>query len=942
MHLHSPSGSSGWDWWGVEGSSASFVGRDLETRTIGRLIADARTGVSGVLVLEGEAGIGKTALLAHAETLGADMHVAWAAGVLPEADVPYSGLHQLLLPFLDGLDRIPVAHADALRVAFGLKEAPPRDRFFVGMAALALLSDAAMRTPVLCLIDDAHHLDAASLDALGFTARRLVADRVAILFAVRERDGPIAALQGLSHAKVPCLDDAAGLELVASLAGPEADDSVARRIVTDTGGHPLAIIEAVRGLSHDQLQGLTPLPEVLPLVGELEDLFVERVRALPSDTQTVLLLAAADPSGDLGLVRRAAEQEYGLSSESSEPPGVESFVSWSPRIQFQHPLLRSAAYYRASATERRRAHQALAAASDPARDADHRAWHLAVAAIEPDEEIARELEEAGDRARRRGGWAGAARFLERAAELTPDASRRAERTVACAHTRLLAGQPSSARSALTGARGDLIDPLLRCDAVRLEGKIDFTLGRPNAVASLLQAARMYVDHDAREARDTLLLAFDAVQIAGSFSRVELGEVLDAARTIEIDEARRTPGDDLLDGYATLVESGDSAGVPTLRRALDRLTADRPVTDDELSWLPLAWNTALELYDDRTLQTLTARWTMAARIHGSVAALSFGLGRLAHFDVVTGRYPAAQLVAAEARDIARAGQIIARPDAIAGLSTLAWRGREAETRTAAAELIPELTSVGRGIGVRVVQLAITVLELGLGNYREALRAVAKAWPQGDLLQLNATPELVEAAARCGELDVARAALDAVRTRAEASATDWGIGLMLRSEALLADCDGAEDLYRAAIEHLGRTLVVPQLGRAHLLYGEWLRRQRRRRDARDELRTAFDIFGDIGADAFAERARAELLATGEHTRRRVAETLDQLTPQEEQVARLASEGASNMEIATQLFISVPTVVYHLQKAFRKLDVTNRTSLARALDELSDRPGDPGRES
>jgi DNA-binding CsgD family transcriptional regulator len=913
------------------------VGREVETRTIGRLIADARTGVSGVLVLEGEAGIGKTALLVHAESLGAGTQTSWAAGVLPEADVPYSGLHQLLVPFLDGLDRIPGPHADALRVAFGLTEAPPRDRFFVGMAALALLSDAAMRTPVLCLIDDAHHLDSASLDALGFTARRLVADRVVMLFAVRDRDGPIAALQGLAHAKVACLEDVAGLELVAVLAGREADNSVARRIVTDTGGHPLAIIEAVRGLSRDQLHGLAPLPEVLPLVGELEDLFVTRLRALPSETQTVLLLAAADPSGELGLVLQAAEQEYGFAPESTQPPRVESFISWSPRIRFQHPLLRSAAYYRASEPERRRAHRALAAACDPVRDADHRAWHLAVAAVEADEEVARELEQASDRARRRGGWAQAARFLERAAELTPDASQRAERTLACAHTRLLAGQPSAARSALNVARGDLIDPLLRCDAVRLEGKIDFTLGRPNAVASLLSAARMYVDHDAREARDTLLPAFDAVQIAGSFSRVELGEVLDAARTIGIDEALRTPGDDLLDGYATLVESGDSAGVPMLRRALDRLTADRPVTDDELTWLPLAWNTALELYDDRTWQMLTARWTMATRMHGSVAALSFGLGRLAHFDVVTGRYPAAQLAAAEARDIARAGQIMARPDAIASLSTLAWRGAEAEARTAAAELIPEMTSLGRGIGIRLVQLAITVLELGLGNYREALRAGSKAWPQGDLSQLNATPELVEAAVRCGELDVARAVLKAVRARAEASGTDWAIGLMLRSEALLVDPDQAEDLYRGAIEHLDRTLVIPQLGRAHLLYGEWLRRQRRRRDARDELRIAYEILADLGANAFAERARAELLATGEHTRRRVAETLDQLTPQEEQVARLASDGASNMEIATQLFISVPTVVYHLQKAFRKLDVTNRTRLARAFNERGDRPAE-----
>jgi hypothetical protein len=490
------------------------------------------------------------------------------------------------------------------------------------------------------------------------------------------------------------------------------------------------------------------------------------------------------------------------------------------------------------------------------------AWHLAAATVEPDEEIACEPARAGERAQRRCGWTTAASFFERSAELTPDASDRAERSVAGAQARLLAGQPSAARTALSAARPGLIAPASQSSALRLDGMIDFTLGRPDAVASLLTAARMCADHDPREARDTVLQAFDAAQIAGSFSHVDRGDVLALVRTIKIGDARRTIGDDLLDGFATLEDAGEAAGVFALRQTLGRLQSFRPEADDELRWLPLAWNTALELYDDRCWQTLTARWLIAARMYGTVAAMSVGLGRVAHFDVVAGHYAAAQQLAEEARDLARAAQIIARPGshAIAGVSISAWRGREQETRAAAATLIPELTSLARGIAIRVIHLAMTVLELGLGNYREAFRAAGKACPESELSHLNATPELIEAAVRCGELDVARAGADRLSAWADACATDWAHGLALRSKALLSDRE-ADELYQAAIEHLGRTLVVPQLGRTHLLYGEWLRRARRRRDAREQLRTAFDLLSAIGADGFAERARAELVATGE---------------------------------------------------------------------------------
>jgi DNA-binding CsgD family transcriptional regulator len=911
-----------------------LLGREVETEALQRLISEARAGVSGALVLVGDAGMGKTALLRYAESAGVGMEIARAVGVQPEVDIPYAGLHQLLLPFLGELDRIPGPHGDALRSAFGLASSTPRDRFFVGMAALSVLSHAAAQQPVLCLIDEAEQLDRASIDALGFAARRMLADRVAMIFAVRLGDEPLTALQGLSQMKVSGLDDDAAHTLLAAAAGGQVDPWVADRIVSETAGQPLAIVELVREFSREQLEGLAPLPELLPLGRRLEDVFAARLRALPSHMQTLYLLAAADPSGDSRLFWRAAEQGYGLSRSSTDISGVEEFASCSPRIRFHHPLMRSAAYYRASGPERRRAHEALAAASDPVRDSDLRAWHRAAAAIEPDERIASGLERAANRARRRGGWASAAVLLERAAELTPGESNRARRALACAHARLLANQPGAARAALKQALPGLTDTVSRCQALRLQGAIDFISGRSaDASASLATAAQMCMADNPREARDTLIEAFDAAHLAGEFADVDCAEVLRMVRSLSPTGEGTTVADALLEGFAALMETGDAAGVPILRRALELATA-RPIADEDLRWLPIAWITAPELYDDRAWQALTSRWSMAARTLGPVNALPIGLSRISHFDVIVGRYAAAERGLAEARELAAATGGPARPAShtVAELGALAWRGHEREARIAAAALVGELTRSGRGLVVRVVNLSMAWLELGLGNYREALRAARYACAGDPLLHLNAEPELIEAAVRCGEIDSARVALERLTARAHACGTDWARGLMLRSQALLAERQDAEQLYVDAIEHLGRCLVKPQLGRAHLVYGEWLRRQRRRRDAREQLRTAFDLLSDLGADAFAERARNELLATGEHVRKREAEALGQLTPQEEQIARLASEGASNTDIAIQLFISVPTVAYHLQKTFRKLDVANRTSLARALSDRS----------
>ena len=910
-----------------------LVGRDDEKATLVRLVAGARDAVSGALVLEGAPGVGKTELLEFAASAGADMQITRTMGVQPEMDLPFAGLHQLLLPFLDGLVALPLPQRDALGSAFGLSPTPVRDRFLVGLAALTLISDAAARKPVLCLIDDVQWLDPASVDALAFAARRLQADRVAMIFAIRNHAEQRDVLRGLARLSFSGLKHEAALELLAQVAGTAVDESVANRVVAEVASHPLAIVELAAELSPEELAGRVPLRDPLPIGPRLEELYHSRARTLPGAVRTLLLLTAADPSGDAELVWRAAKH-LGLGLTPMEPPPeAEPFLTFTPHVRFRHPLMRSAAYYGPSASERRRAHEALAAASDPGHEADRRVWHLAAAAVCPDAEIAEELERAAGPAHNRGGWVSAARFLERAADLTPDETDRARRTLASAQARLLAGDPAAAQLRLKLATPQLEDPVDRAQAVRLEGTIRFASGQTAAAASaLLEAWTMLRPVDVRGARDVLLEAFEASLGAGFSNGASPTEVLRKTRATRIDPAQATPGDDLLDGFAAVQELGHDAGVPLLRRAIDRIISEAAVSEETFRWLPLAWHAAHETFDDSAWQTLTERWALEARRRGTAASLPIGLGRLPYFYVVMGRFAVAERAFAEAQEIATAIGVATRFGAHSSteVAALAWRGREQETRTAAAALVDEFTGLGRTGAIRAVHHALAVLELGLGKYSAALLYAQRAQAGDQFSHLSLAPELIEAAVRSGQPELADSALQGLSIRANACGTDWALGLLLRSKALLAPDQEAEDHYRGAIEHLSQSLVVPQVGRAHLLYGEWLRRQRRRRDAREQLRMAYAILGEIGADAFAERARAELVATGERVRRRTAETWDELTPKEEQIARLASDGASNRDIAAQLFISPPTVVYHLQKAFRKLDVTNRASLARALRE------------
>jgi len=914
-----------------------LMDRVVETGALDRLLAAVRDGLSGVLVLRGEPGIGKTALLEAAVGRAGDMQVARVVGVESEIDLGFAGLHQLLIPFLGGLQRLPVPQREALESAFGLMVGPPPDRFLVGLATLTLITDAAAERPVLGVIDDAQWLDRVSIEVLGFVARRLYADRVGMLFAVRgEGEERTVALEGLSVLTVGALAAEAAGELLAASAGRPVDPRVGDRIVAETGGNPLALVEFAGELTAEELSGAAALTRPLRFGRRLEELYLSRVRTLPAGAQMLLLLAAADQLGEPGKIWEAAAQ-LGVDPETAELPAVERLVSWTPRVQFRHPLMRSAAYYAAPAAARRRAHEALAAASDPERDPDRRAWHLAEAASSPDEQVAAELERSADRARGRGGWASGAAFLERAAELTPGPGRRAQRLLQAAEARLVAGEAPAARVLLERAAPHLEDPLARARARRLEGLALYAAGKlSEATAVLLDAAQMIEPYDTRLARDTLLDAFGAARFSPQFGAAT-AEVLRAVRSApRVEGPQVTLADLLVDGFAAVGEHRYEAGAELLRQAIAPLAADQPLPVGVEQHFMAVSMAAAVLYDDSSWE-LEHRWVAELRARGALAALLVALSFLTYHQMAEGRLADAEVTLAEGRALCEATGSRSYLGVFAGaeLAVLARRGREADARTLAARLRRDFAEQGSWIGARLVPQAMTYLELGLGNYADALRSALETFADPAVLELGQVEAVIEAGTRCGDRQAATAALEAFAPRALASGTDLALGLLASGRALLAGDEHAEAEYTLAIEHLQRCRLVPELARAHLLYGEWLRRHRRRRDARDQLRTAWQMFDRLGMEAFADRARAELRATGENARKRSVETEDVLTPQEAQIAGLVSEGLSNQEIATRLFISASTVDYHLRKAFRKLGITSRVQLARLFSEPEGSP-------
>jgi DNA-binding CsgD family transcriptional regulator/tetratricopeptide (TPR) repeat protein len=911
-----------------------LVGRPAEREALSGLLTRVAKGYSGALVLRGEPGVGKTALLDETLAAGAadGMQTARLTGVEPETQLGYAGLHRFLLPFADRLERLPAPQRDALRSTFGLVAGPPADRFLVALAVLTLLGEVASQVPLVCVVDDVQWLDPESVVVLGFVARRLYAERVVLLFAVREPAGELPALAGLPELAISGLDDHAALELLASLAPGRLSPAVGARIATETGGNPLALAEVARELSPAQLAGAEALPEPLPAGGSLEQAFGRRVSRLPPETRLLLAVAAAEPGGSQALLWRAAG-ELGIDPDAAAAADLGGLAEVDPQVEFRHPLIRSAVYHAIPLPQRRRIHRALAAVAD-GEWPDRVAWHLGMAAAGPDEAVAARLEQAAGQARDRGGYAATVTFLSRAAELSAEEGQRAVRLLAAAEAALIAGQPFQAGALLEEATPKLGDPLARAQARRLQGTLRLALGQAGEASSiLLAAARAFEPVEVRAAREALLEALVATLYTGwSAGRAVLLEIAAAARSMPIAVESEASATDLLpDGFAARAAAGYPASVSLLRRAIAQLRAGALTPREGLRWLALGCAAAAELFDDQAQHALAIRLVQLARDQGALTMLPVALvNQSVRAEVVAGRFDAARACFTEASEISAAtGNPGVLGSGLAEVYELAWRGRETDTRRVAAAVAREATAAGRGSHRMDAQYCLAVLELSLGNYQAALQYALDVYEDDNPdVGTHVLPDLVEAAARCGQTGIADAALGRLAERALASGTPLALGLLARSRALLADDADAEVLYEEAIGHLRQCRARPQLARAHLVYGEWLRRQRRRRDARAQLRAAHDMFTSMGAEAFAERARVELLATGERARQRTAGTAEELTPQEAQIARLVSQGDSNRDIAAHLFLSPSTVDYHLRKVFRKAGVTSRTQLARVM--------------
>jgi DNA-binding CsgD family transcriptional regulator len=902
-----------------------LLGRERERDAVDRLLDGGRAGRGGVLVVHGEPGIGKTALLECALEAGREFRVARISGVETEMELAFAALQRVCLPYLQLMEHLPEPQRDALAVAFGLGAGPAPSPFLVGLAVLGLLAEVAEERPLLCVVDDAQWLDTASARALAFVGRRLLAEKITLVFATRELG---QELRGLPELEVRGLCDGDASALLSSVVPFLLDEQVRGRIVSETRGNPLALLELPRGLTPAQLAGGLGLVAGGALAGRIEESFARRLEGLCDDARRLLLLAAADPVGDPLLLWRAAEK-LGISAAAAAEVETGGLLTLGEQVTFRHPLVRSAVYGSAPVQQRRAVHSALAEVTDRRADADRRAWHLAAAASGLDEEVASELERSAGRAQARGGLAAAAAFLQRSVALTGDPARRTDRALAAARANLYAGAFDEALRLVPIAEAGSPDELQRTHAQLLRAQIAFRTRGSGAPTLLLSAARKLERVDVQLARTTYLEALSAAMYAGRLARPGSGvrEVAQAAMAAPQPLRPRRAVDLVLDGLATLFTEGYRPALPILRQAQSAFGADLSAAE-QLHWLWLAAISSALLWDDVGWEALSERNVQLARETGALAELPHALGMRAHVHFFAGELATAASLVDEIRATAEATGGNLPPYAVVGLA--AMRGREAETVGLIDDSRKALTRRGEGIGISVLDWSEAVLYNGLGRYEEACAAAVRVAEHPDDVNSSSwgIVELIEAAVRAGTPELATEAHRRLLARTQASGTDWGLGIAVRSRALLAGDAAAESLYREAIERLGRTRLRAELARARLLYGEWLRRQRRHTDARGELRIAREMFNDFGMEAFAERTHRELQATGERPRRRTPDTRDQLTPQERQVARLAAEGCTNREIAAQLFISPNTVDYHLRKVFRKLDIKWRTQLVHRL--------------
>ncbi len=917
------------------GKPTPLAGRGVEGARLDRLLADARAGQSGVLVLRGEPGIGKTALLDYAAERAASFRVIRAAGVESEMELPFASLHQLCRPILSGLGRLPLPQRDALGTAFGLSSGAQPDRFLVGLAVLSLLSDTAEERPLLCLIDDAQWLDRSSAQVLALVARRLLAESVVLLFAERE-PGQLDELAGLPDLPLRALSGDYARELLASAISGPLDDRVRDRILAEARGNPLALIELPHESSPVTLAGGFGLPGALPLPGRIEASFLQRAQQLPAATQRLLLVAAAEPTGEPALLWRAAEM-IAIPAEAVGPAQAAGLLDLGVQVAFRHSLLRSAIYRAADAEERRSAHLTLAEATDAETDPDRRAWHRAHATLAPDENVARELESSAARAQARGGLAAAAAFLERAAALTPDLGRPARRALYAARAKQLAGAPNEALTLLAAAAIGPLDDFDRAMLQRLHGQIALDTRRGgDAVPLLLDAARQLEPLDPALARETYLDALRAASIAGRLGADARAAAEAASRTPSPQGVPRAI-DLLLEGLVVRFTAGYAASAPALKRALSAVRNQGGRPGQDVRWPGSGRRVAPDLFDDDAWHELGTRNVQIARDAGALAVLPLALNYLATMRTFEGNLQAAAALLDEADAIA--GATGTAPIVFGRLLLAGFGGDETQASALIEASEAAATARGEGVVLTVGELARAVLHNGLGHYQAALDPAQSASTQDELMfSVWSLPELVEAAARCGRTELAADAVERLCERTQAAGTELALGIEAWSRALLSDGERAERLYRGAIQRLGGTRMRPALARAHLLYGEWLRRENRRGAARDQLRIAYDGLTAMGMEAFAERARRELLATGETVHKRTVQARYELTAQEVQIARLASNGLSNPEIAAQLFLSTRTVEWHLRKVFSKLGISSRRELGRALVDLT-RPAASG---
>src|SRR3954452_23635887 len=907
-----------------------LLGRADECAVLDSLIADIRRGQSRSLVLRGEAGIGKTALLKYLVESASDLTVARAVGVESELELAFSSLHQLCGPMLDRLPRLPAPQRQALEVVFGRSSGAGLDRFLTALGVLSLMSAVGDERPLLCVVDEAQWLDQASALTLAFVARRLQAEPVGIVFAARE---PGLELQHVSELEVHGLHDGDARKLLRRAVRSKLDERVRERLIAETRGNPLALLELPRGLTPMELAGGFGVPGAEGLSGKIRESFVRRLETLTDDARRLVLLAAAEPVGDPLLLWRAADR-LGLAPAAAEEAEAQDLLAIGERVRFRHPLARSAIYRSAAARERRAIHLALAEVTDPVVDPDRRAWHLAAAAAGPDEEVASVLERSAVRAQARGGLAAAAAFLQRAVALTEDPGKRVERALVAAQANLQAGAFDAALGLLSTAEAGPIDEVQRGRLDLLGAEIAFASRRGSAApALLLQAAKRLEPLDAPLARTGYLKALSAALFAARFAGPGGGarDVASAVQAAPSSQSPPTVADLLVDGWATLFADGCAAASPTLHEALTRFEHHMAAAD-QLHVLWLVTITAPVVWDD-------ARWDVLSRFHvdlarssGALSELPLALNSRIYVHLFRGELETADALIDEARVAIEATDAGLTPWGAVALAAL--RGREHEAAVILEAAAADATQRGEGLGLTVIAWPRAVLYNGLGIPDQAVAAARDAidCPTNSAAAAWAMVELIEAAARVGEPEAADEAAGRFAEIAKASGTDWALGVHARSCALLSPDASAERHYREALDRLERCQMRVDLARAHLLYGEWLRREHRRADARAQLRAAHDQFNAIGMEGFADRARKELQATGEHVVTPTPEARAELTAQERQIARLARDGFSNPEIGGRLFLSPRTVEWHLHKVFAKLGIRSRTELFSALPSSS----------